>query len=35
VLEGPRFIVFPIVGSLIVVTATALFALIVFRTSQA
>src|ERR1700753_276318 len=34
VLEGPAYIVFPIVGSLIVVAATALFALIVFRTSQ-
>jgi hypothetical protein len=35
VLEGPGFIVLPIVGSLVVVAATALFAVIVFRTSQA
>lgn len=34
VLEGPGFIVFPIVGSLIVVAATALFALVVFRTTS-
>jgi hypothetical protein len=33
VLEGPSFIALPIVGSLLVVAATALFALIVFRTS--
>jgi hypothetical protein len=35
VLEGPSFIALPIVGSLLVVGATALFAVIVFRTSQA
>jgi hypothetical protein len=35
ILNGSAFIVLPIVGSLIVVAATALFALIVFRTSQA
>jgi hypothetical protein len=35
ILKGSSFIVLPIVGSLIVVAATALFALIVFRTSQA
>jgi hypothetical protein len=35
ILKGSAFIVLPIVGSLIVVAATALFALIVFRTSQA
>jgi peptidoglycan/LPS O-acetylase OafA/YrhL len=35
VLEGPAYIALPIIGSLIVVAATALFALIVFRTSQA
>jgi hypothetical protein len=34
VLEGPRFIAAPIVGSLIVVAAMALFAVIVFRTSR-
>lgn len=34
-LKGSSFIVFPIVGSLIVIAATALFAMIVFRTSQA
>jgi hypothetical protein len=34
VLEGPAFIALPIVGSLVVVAATALFAVIVFRTSQ-
>jgi hypothetical protein len=33
--KGESFIVLPIVGSLIVVTAVALFALIVFRTSRA
>ena len=33
--KGEAFIVFPIVGSLIVVTAIALFAVIVFRTSRA
>lgn len=32
--KGESFIVLPIVGSLIVVTAVALFALIVFRTSR-
>jgi hypothetical protein len=35
ILKGDSFIVLPIVGSLIVVAATALFAVIVFRTSQA
>jgi hypothetical protein len=35
ILKGSAFIVLPIVGSLIVIAATALFALIVFRTSQA
>jgi hypothetical protein len=35
ILKGSAFIVLPIVGSLIVVAATALFAVIVFRTSQA
>jgi hypothetical protein len=34
VLKGPAFIALPIVGSLVVVVATALFALIVFRTSR-
>ena len=34
VLEGPRFIAAPIVGSLIVVAAMALFAVIVFQTSR-
>jgi hypothetical protein len=34
ILKGASFVVFPIVGSLIVVVATALFAVIVFRTSQ-
>jgi hypothetical protein len=33
-LKGPTFIAAPIVGSLIVVVAIALFAVIVFRTSQ-
>ncbi len=33
--KGESFIVLPIVGSLIVVVAVALFALIVFRTSRA
>jgi hypothetical protein len=33
ILRGPSLIVLPIVGSLIVVAATALFALIVFRTA--
>ncbi len=33
-LEGPRFIAAPIAGSLIVVAAMALFAVIVFRTSR-
>jgi hypothetical protein len=35
VLEGPRFIAAPVVGSLIVVAAMVLFAVIVFRTSRA
>jgi hypothetical protein len=35
VLKGPSFIAAPIVGSLIVVAAMALFAVIVFRTSRA
>lgn len=34
-LKGPSFIAAPIVGSLIVTVAMALFALIVFRTSRA
>jgi len=34
VLKGPAFVALPIVGSLVVVAATALFALIVFRTSH-
>jgi hypothetical protein len=34
VLEGPRFIAAPIAGSLIVVAAMALFAVIVFQTSR-
>jgi hypothetical protein len=34
VLKGPAFIAAPIVGSLIVVVAIALFAVIVFRTSR-
>ncbi len=33
--QGPALIVLPIIGSLIVVTAVALFAVIVFRTSRA
>jgi hypothetical protein len=33
--KGEAFIVLPIIGSLIVLAAMALFALIVFRTSQA
>jgi hypothetical protein len=33
--KGESFVVLPIVGSLIVVVAVALFALIVFRTSRA
>ncbi|SHN87263.1 hypothetical protein [Bradyrhizobium erythrophlei] len=33
--KGEAFIVLPIIGSLVVLTATALFALIVFRTSRA
>ena len=33
ILNGPSLIVLPIVGSLIVVAATALFAFIVFRTA--
>ena len=32
--KGEAFIVFPIIGSLIVLVAVALFALIVFRTSR-
>jgi hypothetical protein len=35
ILKGDAFVIFPIVGSLIVVAATALFAVIVFQTSQA
>jgi hypothetical protein len=35
VLEGPRFIAAPVAGSLIVVVAMVLFAVIVFRTSRA
>jgi hypothetical protein len=35
VLKGDAYVVFPIVGSLIVFIATALFAVIVFRTSKA
>jgi hypothetical protein len=35
ILKGSAFIAFPIAGSLIVVAAMALFAVIVFRTSQA
>jgi len=35
VLRGPSFIAAPIIGSLIVVAAMALFVVIVFRTSQA
>jgi hypothetical protein len=35
VLKGPSFIAAPIIGSLIVVVAVALFAVIVFRTSRA
>ena len=35
VLKGDTYVVFPIVGSLIVLAATALFAVIVFRTSKA
>ena len=34
VLKGPAFIAAPIIGSLIVVVAIALFAVIVFRTSR-
>jgi hypothetical protein len=34
-LKGPSFVAAPIVGSLIVVAAMALFAVIVFRTSRA
>jgi hypothetical protein len=33
--NGTAFIVLPIIGSLIVVAAVALFAVIVFRTSRA
>ena len=35
ILKGPSFEVAPILGSLIVVAAMSLFAVIVFRTSQA
>jgi hypothetical protein len=35
ILKGPSFLAAPIVGSLIVVAAMALFAVIVFRTSRA
>ena len=35
VLKGPSFIVAPIVGSLIVAAAMALFVVVVFRTSRA
>jgi hypothetical protein len=35
VLEGSAYIVFPIVGSLMVIAATALFAVIVFQTTPA
>ena len=35
ILKGPSFIAAPIVGSLIVVAALALFVVIVFRTSRA
>jgi hypothetical protein len=35
ILKGDSYIALPIVGSLIVVAATALFAVIVFRTSKA
>jgi peptidoglycan/LPS O-acetylase OafA/YrhL len=35
ILKGESYVAFPIVGSLIVVAATALFAVIVFRTSKA
>jgi hypothetical protein len=35
VLRGPSFIAAPIIGSLIAVSAMALFVVIVFRTSQA
>jgi hypothetical protein len=35
ILKGDSYIAFPIVGSLIVITATVLFAMIVFRTSKA
>jgi len=34
ILKGDAFVVFPIVGSLIVVVATALFAVIVFQTTR-
>jgi hypothetical protein len=34
-LKGDPYVAVPIVGSLIVVAATALFAVIVFRTSKA
>jgi hypothetical protein len=33
--KGEAFIILPIIGSLIVVAATALFAMVVFRTSRA
>jgi hypothetical protein len=35
ILKGDSFIMVPVVGSMTVVAATALFAVIVFRTSQA
>jgi peptidoglycan/LPS O-acetylase OafA/YrhL len=35
ILKGDSYIAFPVVGSLIVVAATALFAMIVFQTSKA
>jgi hypothetical protein len=34
-IKGPSLVVFPVIGSLIVVVAVALFAMIVFRTSKA
>jgi hypothetical protein len=34
-IKGPLFVIVPIAGSLIVVAAIALFAVIVFRTSPA
>jgi hypothetical protein len=35
IVEGDSYVALPIVGSLIVIVATALFAVIVFRTSKA